>query len=190
MLIASSCMVYLTLNPVHSVLFLILSFIASSFILLLFKVEFIAMLFILIYVGAIAILFLFIVMMLNIKKNLFDTRLNIYILIGSLSILFFILISLDILASNYYTFQPTDFISNSLIYFDSFSDIVIFGQSLYNYNIVLVIIAGLILLVAMIGAMIFISDMWGATVNQASVLGDKIVEASKSFAEQIQRAKG
>ena len=67
----------------------------------------------------------------------------------------------------------------------------IIQSAFQKYQHIIVPLAfGVLFTVAMIGAMIFISDMWGATVNQASVLGDKIVEASKSFAEQIQRAKG
>jgi NADH:ubiquinone oxidoreductase subunit 6 (subunit J) len=56
-------------NPVHSVIFLILVFCNATGLLLLFKIELLAMMFIIIYVGAIAVLFLFVVMMLNIKRN-------------------------------------------------------------------------------------------------------------------------
>jgi len=59
--------VFLTKNPVHSVLFLILTFFNSSGILLLLNAEFLALIFVIVYVGAIAVLFLFVVMMLNIK---------------------------------------------------------------------------------------------------------------------------
>ena len=60
-------MIILSQNSVYSVLFLVLSFISSSSILFLIECEFISLLFIIIYVGAIAILFLFVVMMLDIK---------------------------------------------------------------------------------------------------------------------------
>lgn len=56
-------------NPIHSVIFLILVFCNATGLLLLFKIELLAMMFIIIYVGAIAVLFLFVVMMLNIKVN-------------------------------------------------------------------------------------------------------------------------
>jgi NADH-quinone oxidoreductase subunit J len=56
-------------NPIHSVIFLILVFCNATGLLLLFKIELLAMMFIIIYVGAIAVLFLFVVMMLNIKIN-------------------------------------------------------------------------------------------------------------------------
>jgi NADH-quinone oxidoreductase subunit J len=63
----SSIMVIGSRNPVHSVLFLILAFCNSAGLLLLLEIEFLAMIFIVVYVGAIAVLFLFVVMMLNIK---------------------------------------------------------------------------------------------------------------------------
>ena len=67
LLLISSIFVIFAENPVHSVLFLILSFFNVSCILLLFQVEFLSLLFLIIYVGAIAVLFLFVIMMLNVK---------------------------------------------------------------------------------------------------------------------------
>ena len=149
-----SCfMVFFAKNPVHSVLFLILSFINSAFILLLFKIEFLALLFIIIYVGAIAILFLFIVMMLNIKKDLFDLKFNNFFISLTLSLFFLIFITFDFTFLenwNLFNYQFNFF----LILIDSFFDINVFGQVLYNYYLSLILIGGLILLVAMIGAIV------------------------------------
>lgn len=63
----SAAMVIVSENPIHSVIFLILVFCNAAGLLILLKIEFIAMMFLIIYVGAIAVLFLFVVMMLNIK---------------------------------------------------------------------------------------------------------------------------
>ena len=60
-------MIILSQNSIHSVLFLVLSFVSSSSILFLLECEYISLIFIIIYVGAIAVLFLFVVMMLDIK---------------------------------------------------------------------------------------------------------------------------
>jgi NADH-quinone oxidoreductase subunit J len=150
LLIFSSCMVYFSINPVHSVLFLILAFITASFILILFKVEFIALLFIIVYVGAIAILFLFIVMMLNIKNNNFKMNKETSFLSCIsffLGIYIFETFFLDL-------FNFTSFLNLNNIKIDNLNDILIFSQSLYNYNLILVLLGGLILLVAMIGAII------------------------------------
>ncbi len=65
----SAIMVIASKNPIHSVVFLILVFCNATGLLLLLKLEFIAIMFLIIYVGAIAVLFLFVVMMLNIKLN-------------------------------------------------------------------------------------------------------------------------
>jgi NADH-quinone oxidoreductase subunit J len=65
--IASGIMVVSSKNPVHSILYLVLVFFNASGLLLLIKVEFLAMIFLVVYVGAIAVLFLFVVMMLNIR---------------------------------------------------------------------------------------------------------------------------
>lgn len=65
----SAIMVIGAQNPIHSVIFLILVFCNSTGLLILLKIEFIALMFLIIYVGAIAVLFLFVVMMLNIKLS-------------------------------------------------------------------------------------------------------------------------
>ena len=65
----SATMVIVSKNPIHSVVSLILVFCNATGLLILLKMEFIAMMFLIIYVGAIAVLFLFVVMMLNIKVN-------------------------------------------------------------------------------------------------------------------------
>jgi len=67
-LVASGAVI-VSKNPIHSVIFLILVFCNATGLLLLLGAEFIAMMFLIIYVGAIAVLFLFVVMMLNIKVN-------------------------------------------------------------------------------------------------------------------------
>ena len=63
----SAALVIITSNPVHSLLYLVLSFFNASIVLLIFHCEFLSMLFLVVYIGAIIVLFLFIVMMLNVK---------------------------------------------------------------------------------------------------------------------------
>ena len=80
--LVSGIMVIQARNPVHSVLFLILVFFNSAGLLLLLGLDFFALIFLVVYVGAIAVLFLFVIMMLNIKlaeineKDRKSTRLN------------------------------------------------------------------------------------------------------------------
>ena len=63
----SSFMLILAINPIHSLLFLVLIFLLTTCTFLLFKIEYISMLFLIVYLGAIVVLFLFVVMMLNIR---------------------------------------------------------------------------------------------------------------------------
>lgn len=100
----SSIMVIVAKNPIHSVISLILVFTNVTGLLILLKIEFIAMMFIIIYVGAIAVLFLFVVMMLNIKLNELSENLLRYLPIGGLiSAIFFLEIFL-ILYSHFVPF--------------------------------------------------------------------------------------
>lgn len=150
----SSCLVILAKNPVHSVLFLIVTFITSSLILLIFNVEFLGFLFLIIYVGAIAILFLFVVMMLSVKMQI---NLN---LLQSLFALVFCFLAFNYL---FFFFQKF-FFDNSKDVFGSFlfndwggdysNNLMTFGQVLYNYYLIVFLIAGIILLVAVIGAVV------------------------------------
>ena len=87
----SAIMVISSRNPVHSVLFLILAFCGSSGLLILIEAEFMAMIFIVVYVGAIAVLFLFVVMMLNIKISEVIDEIYQYLPVGGLIGIIFLL---------------------------------------------------------------------------------------------------
>ena len=78
-------------NPVHSVLFLILVFCNAAGLLILLEAEFLALLFIVVYVGAIAVLFLFVVMMLNVKISEVQDEVLQYLPIGGLIGIVFLL---------------------------------------------------------------------------------------------------
>lgn len=148
LLISFGFLVLLSTNPIHSVLFLILSFCCASVTLILFGLDFLALLFIIIYVGAIAVLFLFVVMMLNVKlysfNNLYQTTFIALLLLFLFTQTFFLIHEL------FYASSLS--LLNSETFFDTFSNIDIFGQVLYNSFLICFLIAGLILLVAMVGA--------------------------------------
>lgn len=152
LLLLCSIMVLISINPVHSVLHLICSFILASITILMHEVEFLGILFLIIYVGAIAILFLFVVMMLNVKLsgNFSSSMLKIFTFIPLIVFSSFFygvkaFISETPVAIEY------DFLSSSMDYSNM---LFVFGQSLFNYNLVLFLIAGLILLIAVIGAVV------------------------------------
>ena len=152
--VLSAVMVVTSRNPVHSVLFLILAFFNAAALFLLMGAEFIAMMLVVVYVGAVAVLFLFVVMMLDINftalRQGFQTYLPIGLLIGV--VLFVeILISLGawsigpemIAAASAPTPAPADVSNTKAI-----------GKLLYTQYVLLFQISGLILLVAMIGAIV------------------------------------
>ena len=148
-LILSALFVFLSENSVHSILFLVLSFLNASAICFIFGADFIGLILITVYVGAIAVLFLFVIMMLNVKvQHLGIIKFLPIVLV--LSLLFFmqIYIAVDNCYSNF------SFLQNSFFFFDALSSEFFLGQVLYNYFILCVLLAGLILLVGMIGAIL------------------------------------
>ena len=146
--IISSIMVIGLKNPVHSVFSLILTFCISSCLLLTINIDFLAITFIVVYVGAIAVLFLFVVMMLNIKLVQFTESIIRYIPFGIILCIIFVN---EIYFINLKFNLITD-IQNEWIYYFNYSDtIVLIGEVLYTNFIHLFILAGLILLIAMIG---------------------------------------
>jgi NADH:ubiquinone oxidoreductase subunit 6 (subunit J) len=156
--IISGLMVIRVENPVHSVLFLILTFFNVSGLLLLLEVEFLAMVFLVVYVGAIAILFLFVVMMLNIKITRDSNDLFRYLPIGIIIGLIFLMEIFLITSKDYVPLLDTNLSSIGFIEWtktiNSTSNAEVIGQLMYTYYFYFFLVAGFILLVAMIGAII------------------------------------
>ncbi|MEC8100136.1 MAG: NADH-quinone oxidoreductase subunit J [Pseudomonadota bacterium] len=135
-------------NPVHSVFFLILAFVNSAGIFVLAGAEFLAMILLIVYVGAVAVLFLFVVMMLNIGIEEIKTQAKKYMLSG-------ILVALILLLELIFSFSNLDIIyqkSNSGI--NQLSNTHEIGKILYTDYFLQFQISGCILLVAMLGAII------------------------------------
>ncbi len=144
-------------NPVHSVFFLVLTFGNSSALLLLLGVEFIAIIFWIVYVGAIAILFIFVIKLINIKiVELIDNSSRYFpigLIIGVILVLEF----------NIYLDSYSNISNNSLALINNvenytnilnYTNIELLGQLLYTDYWLNLILASLILLVAMIGAIL------------------------------------
>jgi|AntAceMinimDraft_1070359.scaffolds.fasta_scaffold47531_1 NADH-quinone oxidoreductase subunit J len=161
LLIFSGLWVSVSLNPIESVLFLILAFCNTAVILFIFNVEFLGLLFIIIYVGAVAVLFLFIIMMLNIKnqeslvlntsylKSIYD-KLKFFIFSFFVIVLFLFLQNSFQQDAFLFFDKNYDFVS----IFDKLNNIDVIGQVLYNYFIVCFLLAGLVLLIALVGAIV------------------------------------
>ena len=156
-LILSSFMVIIVQNAVHSVLFLVLSFISSASLLFLLECEFVALLFIMIYVGAIAVLFLFVVMMLDVKTLNIKKDIVKYFPFGSFIGIIFLTEILLVVSD---TFKTNPYINSSLYNYytnwldkiDSLTELESIGQLLYTHYVLQFLIAGNILLLSVIGA--------------------------------------
>jgi NADH-quinone oxidoreductase subunit J len=148
--IAPAVAVVFARNPVHSVLWLILAFFNAAGLMLLVGAEFIAMLVVIVYVGAVAVLFLFVVMMLDIDfaqlRSGFSKNLPFGLLIA------IVLLAEIVVAVSAWQAGPT--LSGRQIPAATTPNIVALGQLLYSRYLFAFEIAGLILLVAMIGAIV------------------------------------
>lgn len=158
-----------TKNPVFSILFLILSFVNVSCLLFLFNFEFLPISFLIIYVGAIAVLFLFVLMMLNIKlaelQESYYSFIPISLVFGFVFIteLLFLFRSefvfLDVFneSSLYFLSEFLD-VSNTKVAFNGFfgtnTNIKILATSIYNDYLFAFLVAGYILLLALVAAII------------------------------------
>ena len=158
--IFSSFCVILSKNPLHSVIFLIFVFCNVVLILLLQGIDFLAMVFLIVYIGAIAVLFLFVVYMLNIKLIEIN-ELNWQYLFGLfVSLFFFSVFVFFFLTTQKFSFYNFETDLNFFVWLNILFDIQnlrILALILYLDFYLIFIIIGLILLVAMLGAIVLTS---------------------------------
>jgi NADH:ubiquinone oxidoreductase subunit 6 (subunit J) len=173
--IISSIMVITARNPIHSVLFLVLVFFNVAGLLILVDIEFLAIMFLIIYVGAIGILFLFVVMMLNVKVTELNDSFIRYLPIGAIIGFIFLfevflvidndlvpIIQLSAIEELVDPYSLKIWASNV----DNVTNIVSLGQIIYTYHYYNFLVASLILLVAMIGAIVLTLHKRSVTVRQ------------------------
>jgi NADH-quinone oxidoreductase subunit J len=149
-------MVIVAQHPVFSLLFLVACFLLSAFILILLECEFLAFLFIIIYVGAIAVLFLFAIMMLESKLNNLSKNRMKYVPVG---FAFGILFLVPLLFGISETFEQNPYMDSFYVnrytnwydLIDSITDVEVYGRVLYTYFVLQFLVAGLILLLVLIG---------------------------------------
>ena len=153
-LVASAIMVVFSKNPVHSVLFLILSFFNAAALFILLGAEFVAMILIIVYVGAVAVLFLFVVMMLDVDfAELRQGFLN-YLPVGGLIAFIFLTELLLVLGAWVVGSGVAKTITAPIPNIDTLSNTAALGHVLYTRYVYYFQAAGLVLLVAMIGAIV------------------------------------
>jgi NADH-quinone oxidoreductase subunit J len=152
--VAAGVMVISARNPVHSVLFLILAFFNGAALFVLIGAEFLAMVLVVVYVGAVAVLFLFVVMMLDINFVRLREGFLQYLPIGALVGVVFLAELLLVVGAWAIAPNVADTIAAPIPPFYSVTNTEALGQVLYTRYIYFFQAAGLILLVAMIGAIV------------------------------------
>ena len=154
--IFSAIMVVTSKNTVYSVFYLILDFISISCLFIMIGAEFLGMIMLIVYVGAVAVLFLFVVMMLNVsgtKDKQFKRKISYsHISFGSL-ISLIIFLELIIVVGGW-KYKPNIVEASSIIIDKDFTNTHAIGNVIYTDYIHLFQLAGLILLVSMIGAIV------------------------------------
>ena len=170
LVLVSASMVIISRNPLHSVLFLVTSFLGSSLLLFLFENEFLALFFLIIYLGAIAILFLFVVMMLDIKYRDLQTS-RLYLPVG-VSIGITLLVEIQGVFSKVFSrdtnvsFVEHNSYLNWYDNLDALPDIYVLSQIFYTHYVLQILMAGLVLYLAVIGVAVL-------TVKSAFKKGEK-----------------
>jgi NADH-quinone oxidoreductase subunit J len=155
-LVAAICVITAK-NPIHSILFLVLVFFNVAGLLILLGVDFLAMLLLIVYVGAVAVLFLFVIMMLNVKISQTFEYVSRYLSIGLIISLVFLF--------EFYLIIEGDLASCSNLSINLLNDFIVWvdiiilttntttiGTILYTYYCFFFILCGYILLISMIGA--------------------------------------
>ncbi len=153
-MLASAFMVISSRNPVHSVLFLILAFVNASGLFIMAGAEFLGLLLIVVYVGAVAVLFLFVVMMLDVDFSELREGFLQYLPIGALVGIIFV-VELLLVVGSWVAAPVTEGTSQQPIPdVNEVRNIEALGNILYTDHIFYFQIAGMILLVAMVGAIV------------------------------------
>ena len=166
-IIGSSLLVILLPNPIYALLALIFVFLNTAIFLLSMQIQFLAFIYLIIYIGAIAILFLFVIMLFNLRSlqksdlkikdfSFLTISFKFYFFFG---IKFFMVIALDIwnlIEYNSYINTFAVYKKFDLQYFLTYVhwDILLFGNLFYTYYAYLFLVAGMILLAAMIGSIV------------------------------------
>jgi NADH dehydrogenase subunit J (EC 1.6.5.3) len=151
-LLVSACMVITARNPVHSVLFLILAFINAAALFVLAGAEFLAMVLVIVYVGAVAVLFLFVVMMLDVDFAALREGFQRYAPLG-LVIGFILLIEIGMMAIDW-TIAPAAHLAIAVPMPAHLPNTNALGDLIYTRFMLPCELVALLLLIAMIGAIV------------------------------------
>ena len=176
--IAAAFMVVASRNPVHSVMFLILTFFAAAGLFILMGAEFIALLLVMVYVGAVAVLFLFVVMMLDVDFVEMKQGFLTYLPIGAVVALI-LLAEMILVGAAYFMGETKTVVATN----PETSNLEAFGDVLYTQYAGAFEAAGLILLVALVGAIVLTLRTRGGVRTQNAM--DQIARTREDGVELV-----
>ena len=181
----SSLCVVLLQNTFFALLFLILSFLLTSVILFFLECEFLALILIIVYVGAVAVLLLFVLMMLETKLKSLSKDIIRYFPFGVFinGIFFFELFNLINKSFSKNLSSSSSFFDNYLNWYlklDALTDLEVYGQLLYTQFVLQVLIVGLILFLALVGVVFLVSKPLSSN-NKSQT---SFCQLSRSYLEQ------
>jgi NADH-quinone oxidoreductase subunit J len=163
----------LCVNPIHSVLFFIVVFFCASLVFTLLHADFIGLIFLMVYVGAIAVLFIFVVMMLNIKRIERDA--TTYLLVGGFISCLFSLQLIYLFFSTYTIHSPTNVEFSNAFMYDYLTNndefvtkylVQLIGIYIFSEHYVVLVFSGVTLLVSLIGSVYLTNTKTGYSVRR------------------------
>ena len=186
--VAAGVLVSASRNPVHSVLFLILAFFNSAGLFVLMGAEFLAMILVIVYVGAVAVLFLFVVMMLDINFVELRSGFAQYLPVGALVGLI-LLAELLVVGSGWVVIPQVESVAAAPIPpVDQVTNTEAIGRLIYTRYVYLFQAAGLVLLVAMVGAIVLTLRSRAGVRKQR--LGDQVARRPDDAIEVVKVTTG
>ncbi len=156
MCVMSAIMVLLAKQPIQSLLSLILSFGMSSIIFMILGAEFLSLLIFIVYIGAIAVMFLFVIMMLNVKIVELRSFYLKYLPVGISIILFFFFELYIYIYYEFYSFFYNFYFINWINFVDFKGNIYLLASVIYSNYLILFLFLALILFIAMLGSIILL----------------------------------
>ena len=188
-ILLSSLMVISSKNPVHSVLFLILTFFNAAGLFVILHAEFLAMILIIVYVGAVAVLFLFVVMMLDVNFTKSKENVLHYMPFGLFIGAVFVCELIIVLINSKLDLANIQILSNPFTNFSNMTNTQALGSVLYTDYILYFQLSGVILLVAMIGSIVLtLRDRTGV---RRQVIGEQLErDSSSTVLKEVESGEG
>lgn len=155
--------IILSKNTLYSILSLIVTFFLSSILIIQFGLDYIALIFISIYVGALSVLFLFVIMMLNSRIFIKTNNFLFYFVLISISFIFLFINYFNIFFNFDFLYNVSEYYINIMVKNNS---LIIIGYLLFTKYFIAFLISGIILFIAMLGSVSLVLEPYKLTKNQ------------------------